>query len=99
MKKVDKSETVKLRQNEEGILGKSVGEPLISYRYVRSLIEATIDPLVAIDINGKITDVNLATENATGFPRNYLIGTDFSDYFTDPEEARIQIGIPFFSQL
>ena len=89
MKKRNKSEGAKMCQREEGILKKSVGEPHISYRYVRSLIEATIDPLVAINVEGRITDVNLATENATGFPRSYLIGTDFSDYFTDPEKARI----------
>ena len=89
MEKNIQSKVEKLRQNEEGILGKNVGEPPISYRYIRSLIEATIDPLVAINVEGRITDVNVATENATGFPRSYLIGTDFSDYFTDPEEARI----------
>jgi hypothetical protein len=62
VKKRNKSEAAKL-QNEEGILGNSVGEPLIDYRYVRSLLEATIDPLGAINVEGKITDVNLATEN------------------------------------
>ncbi len=33
-------------------------------------------------------DVNRATELATGVKRDRLIGTDFSDYFTEPEEAR-----------
>ncbi len=60
-----------------------------AYLYARSLLEASLDPLVTIDADGKITDVNTATENATGFPRNYLIGTDFCDYFTEPEKARI----------
>jgi PAS domain-containing protein len=69
-KKSIKTEAAKLRQNEEGILGNSAGEPLISYRYVRSLIEATIDPLVAINVEGKITDVNLATENYS-YPSKY----------------------------
>ena len=57
-------------------------------RYNRSLIEASVDPLVTIDGAGKITDVNEATINATGRSREELIGTDFSDYFTDPERAR-----------
>jgi PAS domain S-box-containing protein len=57
--------------------------------YNRSLIEASLDPLVTIDQNGKITDVNRATESATGYPRAELIGTDFSRYFVKPEEARI----------
>jgi PAS domain S-box-containing protein len=52
------------------------------------LIEASLDPLVAISPEGKITDVNEATVKVTGVPRNKLIGTDFSDYFTDPEKAR-----------
>jgi PAS domain S-box-containing protein len=56
--------------------------------YNRSLIEASLDPLVTIGLDGKITDVNGATEQVTGFSRKYLIGTDFSDYFTEPEEAR-----------
>jgi PAS domain S-box-containing protein len=56
--------------------------------YNRSLIEASLDPLVTIDSNGKITDVNITTENITGCPREKLIGMDFSDYFTEPEKAR-----------
>ncbi|MCK9530569.1 MAG: PAS domain S-box protein [Gammaproteobacteria bacterium] len=56
--------------------------------YNRSLLEASLDPLVTIDRNGCITDVNKATEEATGLPREKLIGTDFSEYFTQPEKAR-----------
>jgi len=56
--------------------------------YNRSLIEASLDPLVTIAPNGKITDVNNAAEKVTGLSREQLIGTDFSDYFTDPEKAR-----------
>lgn len=56
--------------------------------YNRSLIEASLDPLVTIGPDGKITDVNKATENVTGYSRDKLIGTDFSDYFTEPDKAR-----------
>jgi PAS domain S-box-containing protein len=56
--------------------------------YNRSLIEASPDPLVTIDPDGRISDVNAATENATGYSREDLVGTDFSDYFTEPEMAR-----------
>src|SRR5258707_9992472 len=56
--------------------------------YARSLIEASLDPLVTISPEGKITDVNEATISATGVARDGLIGTDFSDYFTEPEKAR-----------
>ncbi len=56
-------------------------------RYARSLIEASLDPLVTISPQGKITDVNQATELATGVGRQRLIGSDFSDYFTEPDKA------------
>jgi PAS domain S-box-containing protein len=56
--------------------------------YARTLIEASPDPLITINAEGKITDVNKATEDATGCARELLIGSDFSDYFTEPEEAR-----------
>ena len=56
--------------------------------YARSLIEASLDPLVTISVDGKITDVNHASEEATGVSRAQLIGSDFSDYFTEPEKAR-----------
>ena len=57
-------------------------------QYARSLIEASVDPLVTISPEGKITDVNEATAKVTGVPREDLIATDFSDYFTEPEQAR-----------
>ena len=56
--------------------------------YVRSLIEAGLDPLVTINPEGEITDVNRATELATGLLRAELIGSDFSEYFTEPDKAR-----------
>ena len=56
--------------------------------YSRSLIEASLDPLVTISPEGKITDVNEATIRVTGVERGHLVGTDFSDYFTEPDRAR-----------
>ena len=56
--------------------------------YARSLLEASLDPLVTISVEGKITDVNDASAQVTGVPREQLIGTDFSDYFTEPAQAR-----------
>ena len=57
-------------------------------QYARSLIEASLDPLVTISAEGKITDVNEGLIKVTGMARRKLIGTDFSDYFTEPEKAR-----------
>ena len=60
----------------------------LASKYNRSLIEASIDPLVTIGSDGRITDVNSSTEMVTGYSRDELIGTDFSDYFTEPEKAK-----------
>jgi len=57
-------------------------------QYARSLIEASLDPLVTISPEGKITDVNEATVTVTGMSRENLINTDFSNYFTEPIKAR-----------
>mgnify|MGYP003917212987 CR=1 FL=1 len=65
----------------------SAGEQQAS-QYARSLIEASLDPLVTISPAGKITDVNEATIKVTGVPRENLVGTDFSIYFTEPNKAR-----------
>jgi PAS domain S-box-containing protein len=58
-------------------------------QYARSLLEASLDPLVTISAEGTITDVNEATVKVTGVLREQLIGTDFSNYFTEPEKARV----------
>jgi PAS domain S-box-containing protein len=68
------------RQREEQLRASS--------RYARNLIEASLDPLVTISAEGTITDVNQATEMATGLSREELIGNEFSDYFTDPAAAK-----------
>jgi PAS domain S-box-containing protein len=68
------------RQAEERVRAASL--------YSRSLIEASPDPLVTISAEGKITDVNKATEEITGISREQLIGSDFSTYFTEPQKAR-----------
>lgn len=75
-----KLDVTKRKQLEESIHAAAL--------YTRSLIEASLDPLVTISVDGMITDVNLATENVTGVNRKGLIGTEFSRYFTEPEKAR-----------
>lgn len=57
-------------------------------QYARSLIEASLDPLVTINTKGKIMDMNQATANVTGLTREELTGSDFFDYFTEPQKAR-----------
>jgi PAS domain S-box-containing protein len=68
---------------------KDVEEQLrASSSYARSLIDASLDPLVTISREGQITDVNKATEQVTGVSREQLIGSDFFEYFTEPAKAR-----------
>lgn len=56
--------------------------------YTRSLIETSLDLLVTIGPDGKITDVNESTERATGQTREELIGSDFPGHFTEPAKAK-----------
>ena len=55
--------------------------------YASSLLEASLDPLITISIEGKVTDMNQAKVNITGVEREKIIGTNFVDYFTDPQKA------------
>lgn len=57
-------------------------------QYARSLIEASLDPLVTIGADGKIMDMNEALANVTGMTRQELTGTYFLNYFTQAEKAR-----------
>lgn len=76
----------KIARGEE-VLRKSHEELQVASLYARGLIEASLDPLVTIGQDGKITDVNKAFELATGISRENLIGSDFLDYFTETEKA------------
>ncbi len=53
-------------------------------QYARSLMEASLDPLLTINREGKILDMNQAYINITGQTRDKLSGTSFLDYFTEP---------------
>ena len=55
--------------------------------YSRNLIEASLDPLITISTDGKITDMNVAMIEVTGKTRTRLVGSKFENYFTDPQEA------------
>jgi len=67
-------------QAEEALRGASA--------YTRNLIESSLDPLVTINAAGKVTDANKAAELVTGASRDQLVGSDFSEYFTEPDKAR-----------
>jgi PAS domain S-box-containing protein len=57
-------------------------------QYASSLMETSLDPAITISTDGKIMDMNLAKENITGLKRKDLIGTNFFDYFTEPDKAK-----------
>jgi PAS domain S-box-containing protein len=82
-----------IREADGAIVGAStISHDLTGQRHAfdaaRAMIESSLDSLVAISPKGKITDANKATVNITGLLREELIGTDFSDCFTDPERAK-----------
>jgi PAS domain S-box-containing protein len=58
-------------------------------RLLETFFIYSLDPLVTISPEGKITDANPATETATGVPLARLIGTNFSDYFVERERANV----------
>ncbi|WP_217283845.1 PAS domain S-box protein [Pseudaquabacterium terrae] len=59
-----------------------------SQAYNRGLIEASVDGLVTVDPSGTISDVNDRMCQMTGYARGELVGTPFTDYFTEPLRAR-----------
>ena len=56
--------------------------------YSRSLFEASLDPVVTLDAEGRIMDVNHAMERLAGVERDLLAGSPFSMWFKDPPFAR-----------
>ncbi|MBG6111620.1 two-component system CheB/CheR fusion protein [Flavobacterium sp. CG_9.10] len=56
-------------------------------KYSLSLIEASLDPLMTLNIEGKITDMNQATIKITGLSRSKLKDSNFFDHFTEPQKA------------
>jgi len=55
--------------------------------YTRHLIEASLDPIFIVSVNGLVTDANSAAEEMTGYSRGDLVGGLFASYFTDGDKA------------
>jgi PAS domain S-box-containing protein len=55
--------------------------------YLRGLIESSVDGLITVDPDGFITDINDRMCQMSGYARAELLGTPFSDYFTEPDRA------------
>ncbi len=63
--------------------------------YNRGLIEASVDGLITVDQSMTITDVNDTMCRMVGRLRAQLIGSPFSDYFTEPERAEEGVRLTF----
>ena len=56
-----------------------------SAQYHRSLIEASLDPLILLGKDGKIRDANTAMVRMTGSDHARLLERDLADFFSDPQ--------------
>jgi len=83
-----KNQELLVQKEQLKILYSDVKAQKLHSEYSLSLIEASHDPLFAINPEGKITDVNNASIKVTGLSRQKLIGTNFFDYFTEPLKSR-----------
>ncbi len=81
-----------LQQANESIAQKNIeveeSRGKLMSEYSRSLIEASLDPLITISTNGIIMDTNEAMVAITHVKRENLAGTNFDHYFTLPEDAK-----------
>ena len=65
-----------------------IAQEKLASNYARSLIEASLDPLITINTEGVVTDMNKAFATMVGKKREILLGTNFSEYFTVPDKAQ-----------
>lgn len=83
-----KNEELLVQAEQMKALNSDIDAQKLLAKYSLSLIEASHDPLFAISPEGKITDLNNASIKVTGVSREKLMGTNFIDYFTEPEKAK-----------
>jgi PAS domain S-box-containing protein len=70
------------------VISKDISDEIRMSQYARRLVEAWLDPLVTTNAGGTIIDANEMTASVTGVPREKLIGTDFSQYFNEPDSVQ-----------
>ena len=66
-----------------------------SQAYNRGLIEASVDGLITVDRDGRISDVNEQMSRMSSYSRQELIGTPFADYFVDNIRATAGVSETF----
>lgn len=57
-------------------------------KYARSLIDSSLDMIVATDIDYKINEFNAAAESTFGYSREEVLGKHISILFSDSEETK-----------
>jgi PAS domain S-box-containing protein len=57
------------------------------FQYVRRLIESSLDPLVTINTEGMIIDINEAFSVITDIPRKKILGNNLGVYFAEPQKV------------
>ncbi len=56
-------------------------------QYTRGLIESSIDAMVVVDRDLRITDLNEQFAKLIEVPKRFLVGSRFGSYFVDPAKA------------
>jgi two-component system, sensor histidine kinase and response regulator len=62
-----------------------------SQEYTRGLIESSIDAMIVVDRELRITDINEQLAKLTEVPKRFLIGSRFDSYFADPARAKAAV--------
>lgn len=52
----------------------------------RALLDASLDPILVVDMQRRVTDANRAAEEITGLRRDQLVGTDLLEWFSQGEK-------------
>ncbi len=81
------NELIRHREHLEELVAEQTNEIRSANEYNRGLIECSLDPIVTISADGKVTDSNRAVELVTGVSRKQHIGSNFAEYFTEPDKA------------
>ena len=61
-------------------------ELVVSHAYARSIIDSSMDMIVAVDLEGRITECNQATQETFGYRPDEVLGRDVGMLFADPAE-------------
>ncbi|WP_342129839.1 bifunctional diguanylate cyclase/phosphodiesterase [Hydrogenophaga sp. OTU3427] len=75
-------------QREVGERTRAELQAQAALQYSKSLLASSLDPLIAINREGLITDANPAFETLTGLARDHTLGLAYALVCADPDAAR-----------